>query len=344
MYFNIYIKYTNLVCSIRECYYLKNNIVNITYKMSKEKYHCDICNYSTDTLFCYKKHMITKKHSDKKIEADKQIPVNNVFVSIHKCMHCQKICQSSSSLSKHQKTCSERNIMIAKIESLEKEIRYRDNMIHDRDKMIDEKERSLREALKTLEYERVKEKDHLSASSYLNSTYNTASNLDTLTDFSMFNDENNDPIDILISAQRNNNLDEYIGNALVSHYKTPNPRDQKLWNCDVQGLTYFIRKKLSWTIDKKGVKTGALIVAPILYHFNEILKEIVTMDVLPQKTSVNEILVDNERRKLCSQIMEDIETGTLLNKVLKYIAPYMYLDKQIKYIKASPVLKKIKNT
>lgn len=291
-----------------------------------EKYKCDVCDYVTNKQFCYKRHINTQKHKEKQIEISNNTKQEDSIIlsELNKCMFCHKFCTTSSGLSKHQKKCLKHREMTLKIENLEKELLNRENIIKD-------KERTVCELIKTLEYERVKEKAHLSASNYLSVTYNSAPNLPILSDFSIFEEDNNELLDMLITAYQEDNLVEFIGNAIVSYYKTENPNNQSLWNSDTERLTYFIRKNFNWSIDKKGIKTGNLIVHPALSYFNEKLKEYVISDV-SRNLSVDQVLADHKRRRICHKIMLDIEHGTLLTQILKFMAPRLFLDKKLKYI------------
>lgn len=290
------------------------------------------------------------------------------------CMYCKKICTSSSGLTKHLKVCSEKSNMQIKIINLEKElqtkietlekemqtkitslekdvnvcnniIQMKDYLLGEKDKSLEDKERIVCELIKTLEYERIKEKSHLSASNYLSMTYNSAPNMKLLSDFAIFKNRkrinssesmegtDEDLLEIIINAYQNDHLVEFIGGALVSYYKTENPQDQCIWNSDTERLTYFIRRNFNWKIDKKGIKTETLIIAPALSHFYDILQKVVTSEI-PRRQNVNIVLRDNEQRQVCYDIMLSIENGSLSGKILKFMAPYLFLDKKLKYIEA----------
>lgn len=344
--------------------------------MTDYKFECKACTYYTNNKFCYDKHVKSYKHSSKQAEYNRikkekedreqrereereeraKKDIKNVFM----CIRCNSSFTTSQSLSRHSVTCAQRNSFVDKIQELE-------NIIQTKDKHMQTMENTIKMLQETINYERTQEKSQMSASNYLSVTYHASPVLSQLRDMSIFlnnetdneidyasddesdNEEDNEIrnknllLDNLISFHRENKLVNFIGKALVLQYKTNDPHDQSVWNSDTDRLTYFIKKKLKWSIDKKGIKTGNLIVEPGLKYFHEILQEFVTSNP-SRKLSTRESIQDNERRQTCYKIMQDIEKGTLLNQVLKYIAPHLYLDKQLKHVPPPPkIMKRITN-
>lgn len=202
-----------------------------------------------------------------------------------------------------------------------------------------EKARS-KELKDTLEYERIKEKSHLSASNYLSINYNNAPPLLKLENFSMFEEDEVELLELLLDAESNDEFYAFVGRALVKTYKTDDPRQQQVWNSDDERLTYFIRKSFEWTIDKKGIKTGDLIIEPALSYFSNILKKFLNSDIpRGRHMTTDQILADNKRRTLATKILIDVENGLVRQKVLKYMAPHLYLDKGVKCISSNDINK-----
>jgi len=80
-------------------------------------YNCEICNYSTNKLFNYNKHLNTKKHIDN--ENKNTIPKNGIEIPKNgigvpkndiKCCYCNKIIKFKNHLKRHYDTCKEKII------------------------------------------------------------------------------------------------------------------------------------------------------------------------------------------------------------------------------------------
>lgn len=294
-------------------------------------HQCKLCNYSTDILFSFNRHLNTQKHKDKMKKENERIAVQQAIAkTIYTCQYCQLTLETSGGLSKHHKVCSERTIFMTKFEALEKELHYSKIIISEKDK-------ALCDMRETLDYERVKEKAHMSTSNYLTVTCKPQQNLFSHNDFDVFYDEDYELIDNLIYIQQNDDLAVYVGKILAAYYKTVDPNDQRIWNSDTERLTYFIRKKCEWYMDRQGVKTADLIIDPVLKHFKKFLLKFITKEV-PSHLPTREVLIDNEQRQACTQILSDIKDGSLSKRILKKMAPYLYLNKQLKHIDPIPVV------
>lgn len=110
-------------------------------------YHCDTCNYKTNIVTHYNKHLRTKKH----------IKLTNELVNIsntidqnsqqHKCKYCDKVYKHKSSLCKHIKHYCKKNkdedlLQIInklknKIDSLQKENAFLFEKIENYENLID---------------------------------------------------------------------------------------------------------------------------------------------------------------------------------------------------------------
>lgn len=278
--------------------------------------------------------MEQKKENDKLLEK-KLVEQKQKFEEENSniCLYCKKNLSTSSALSRHTKICLGKFEMIKQIEQLNNELQ-RSRMV------VQEKEKMILGLQETLDYERTASKSTMSATNYLYVNCNDANPLKSLSGFSIFEEENEELLDLLVSYQRSDTLDQYIGNALVTYYKTMDPKDQSLWNSDAVRLTYFIRKHLVWSVDKKGVKTSNLIINPALRYFSSAIEEFLSTDPSRRNNSMT-LMQDNHKRQTCLEILKNIRNGTLCNQILKYIAPYFYLDKGIKHIAPLEEVKRI---
>ena len=62
------------------------------------EYNCEVCNYKTTLKQCFNRHIQSKKH---KIKIE--LPIEN---DAHKCINCNKIILSRTTLWRHSKTCT----------------------------------------------------------------------------------------------------------------------------------------------------------------------------------------------------------------------------------------------
>lgn len=302
-------------------------------------------------------HVVQEVKTNNEIVTDE--PYNKYM-----CPYCKFVMTNNRNMSRHLSRCDVKKKQEMKLE-IEREVRrdidldkariqcnkmelQRDKiqMEYECYKKITEKEKEFyelnaerdkernAELKETIEYERVKEKSsNLSTSNYLMVNYNQAAPLLLLDNFSIFEEGDVELLELLLDAESNDEFYAFVGKALIKTYKTDDPKDQQLWNSDDDRLTYFIRRNFEWTIDKKGIKTGDLIVEPALKHFSNILKKFLNSDIPRGKhVSTDHVLADHKRRTLATKILIDVENGSIRHKVLKYIAPYLYLDKKIKCI------------
>ena len=70
------------------------------------KYCCKCCNYHTNDLADYNKHLKTKKHIDKSYAADEDdLELELIGSKLHQCK-CGKSYKHKESLSRHRKSCT----------------------------------------------------------------------------------------------------------------------------------------------------------------------------------------------------------------------------------------------
>lgn len=313
--------------------------------MSKKtipKFMCVLCDYSTDTKICYNKHLTTIKHITKESENKKQNEETlNICHTNHICTYCQLVLSTSSSLARHHKICSERTQMETIIENLKNELNraYQekakmsqeiDKIIVKTDKELNDKDLVIQDLRETIEFERVTSKSQLSTSNFLCVNYNSAPYTVKITDLTLFDPADMELLDALLLNKKDDTLVDFIGNVIVAYYKTHDPKDQSLWNSDVDRLTYFIKKQVGWTVDKKGVKTANIVICPVLNYFLKTLKKFIKIQP-SRKMTTSQTLIDHERRKLCYDIITSINNGVLKQQILKFMAPRLHLNRPIKH-------------
>jgi len=315
------------------------------------KFTCETCNYSTDTKFCYQKHLTTKKHQENEnkekistFEHTSQIP-STVFKTsnkIHKCIYCAEIFSNSSSLTRHKKICPEKdnNEMKYKheIELLNAQVQ-KFSSLYEQEKQSKQNLEKDNKYLKTLVNSAgLIIKTSVSTLNYITTNYKDAPILKALNDYSAIEyEENNDEfnlMDTLILHHDNGTLDRYIGDFIIKTYKKEDPTQQSIWNSDSARLTYVIReiinKNPEWKTDKKGVSTKKYIIDPLLKYINKIVGEYIcdNADLSPYSCEPRwKLKIQIDKLNSAAKIRYNINNKFLVADVLKYIAPHFYLNK-----------------
>lgn len=137
----------------------------------------------------------------------------------------------------------------------------------------------------------------------------------------------------IIYYHNENKLDQYIGNFLVKHYKTKDPKQRSNWNSDTSRLTYINRElvnnKPNWVIDKRGVKMTNIIIDPIL----EYIKKLSQTEINELKDELEDEDNEHLRNKIInkmtsfSEIIKNINNKVLSKEINRYLAPHLYFDK-----------------
>ena len=87
--------------------------------MSEEKFKCVLCDYTTETKYCYQKHLLTKKHTAKIIEATNNANTKKKLKFV--CEYCNYEFSQSSNLTRHQNECTKKTNLKNELLSAKKE-------------------------------------------------------------------------------------------------------------------------------------------------------------------------------------------------------------------------------
>ena len=309
------------------------------------KFTCNFCNYSTDTKFCYEKHLNTKKHKEKVIiTPNDSCTIPNPFLNKspkneYLCQYCNCKYTSVSNLARHKISCSEKRNLIDEFTNKITELTIK---LDEQHKLLDKNEEII--AILKSENAHLKLtvnnagsiiKTSVSTMSYVIKNYKEAPVLESINDYSAirYDQDNVEFVDNLIYETNHNKLHIYIGDFIIKTYKKGNPEQQSIWNSDTSRLTYLIREiiannKVDWRIDKKGIKTTKYIIDPILEYIDAQIRDYIeNFDV----DYTNDLAREAERKmmklKSATDILKNIEDKVLGDEILKYIAPHFYLDK-----------------
>ena len=322
-------------------------------------YKCITCNYSTKNRSNLYHHNKTKKHLESiKNNNSKNTDIihttefhSNSTVTPHKsnkkvtylCKYCNSLFSRSDSLTRHKRTCKEKNDEIydlkCKLDQSEKNTNmqvketyhYKDELDHYKEEakyyknMLMEAGGLVKKSVSALTY---------SVKNYDNAPHMKAIQMDTI---DTFKNPNKQIIDDVISAYKHKTLNKYLGNIILKLYKTDNPKDQSIWNTDDSRLTYIIKELLNnkssnWIIDKKGIKTVEYLIDPLLEHIKTLVKSYQINyklpDVIKDNTEI-EMILENSTKM--AHLINDIDDGILAKDVLKFISSHLrFNEKSIK--------------
>ena len=285
---------------------------------------------------------------------------NNVIKATYKCTYCELAYTRQDNLIRHLKICNEKDSKHKLLEEqfekykLERDLEFKNKeetlilkseveKLKAELEMMKKKEHLYENHIDTLKIENKFQKQLIESAggmikksmntmSYLLLNYNNAPPLEPLKDYSVLEDKNKF-IDNLTYYHSKNKLDEYLGDFLVKHYKTEDPKERSNWNSDTSRLTYINRElvnnKPNWVIDKKGVKMTELIIDPYMQYIKKIaIEKIAEMkDICDDDDDYdNKKYIFNKMTSL-NEIIQNINNKILSKEINKYLAPHFYFDK-----------------
>lgn len=329
------------------------------------KYVCKLCNYQTDTSSNWCIHKKTKKHqllemNSEKNNNEKVILDNNDKIIEKKLVQKLEeiILDKDKAISKLEQ---EKIILNQKISKLEEE----------KNKLASQLDKEKTETIKELKGELKNNNNYykqminnagtlvhksMTTMEYLVKNYNSAPQLQQLTDYSDISDNEQKLIDTMIYHQKRDTLHEYFGNYIIKNYKKNNPKDQSMWNTDSDRLNYIVRElvkdnknmnilieelndlddldedqdpknKIEWIIDKKGIKVAEYVIVPLLNHIKKICSNYISKNT-NNKLSSKELEKQYKKLEILAEINSDISNGNLLKNINKYIAYHFYINKK----------------
>ena len=332
------------------------------------KFICNFCNYSTDTKFCYEKHLKTRKHQEKVNEIPTVKHVNHMVTTVdphqyniiqikneYRCEYCNNLYKNQTSLSRHRHACvskkttdckeseKEKDKLIKELrELIEKEIAHKNEIIKSKDETTKSKDETIlflaheNKNLKTmLNCAGTVVEKSMSNLSYVNKHYPNAPALEYITDIADLHEDlsEDNVVDNIIYEYKNHTLVSFIGNLIIKDYKKTDPTQQSLWNSDADRLTYMIRSLLAnesiqWEVDKKGVNTTKYIIKPITDYIKKQLENYITTCEVSRSQKTKKIMGSVYKMADCRIVIASIDNGELSNGILKYISPYLYIVKE----------------
>jgi hypothetical protein len=136
--------------------------------------------------------------------------------------------------------------------------------------------------------------------------------------------------DFIIYNQRNNNLNGFLGDIIISAYKKEDPKKQQIWSSNVMKLTFIVRQILNkenvWLKDMNGVCITRHIIDPILKEIKKMLQKYVKLCEKIGNKSFEEFEKLQTNGMVAVDIIKEINDKELHKKILKYIAPHFQLE------------------
>ena len=319
------------------------------------KFNCQICQYETDTKYCYDKHLISMKHQEKASKNNlnkdfKQTSENPDEPVVYTCYYCDITFTRASSLTRHTTICPERENMIT---NYSKQLQEKDNIIQNKDKELKNKDKNYKNKLKdknklisSLESEIANlklmvnntgslAKTSMSTLSYIIKNYTNAPAIEPIKNMSLLHiDYTNDKfVEQLIYEKKHKTLVNFIGDLIVEIYKKDDSEQQSIWASDISRLTYILRDmmggKLDWIVDKKGIKTTKYIIQPILNYINKCaLKYINDTDPRHTGLTTEQAVAKAIQLNKAMEISNMVDDKMLIDDLLKYIAPHFCVNKE----------------
>jgi len=308
-------------------------------------YECKICNYITSDKSNHSRHTKSNRHKKKVVEAEQLIKEDNLISppnlpkssqisqnisnstknDDYLCMFCGMKCTRSSSLWKHQNTCSGR-----KVNELNNIIKIKDNNINNLKYHVNELKEDLEYYKNLVKNAGVGNGTKITnnVQSLIVSKHEDAPAIEyakpNLLKFNSKDAHENSLF--LVNRYKDNTFTMFVGKCIVAACKKEDPDEQSIWATDANRLTMFIKKVMDndskWISDKKGVQTTKYLISPILQKIKEMLIDY-NKHLYSQISKLPQYEVDyyNDIMINCRELVHFIEHDKLADEILRYMAP-----------------------
>lgn len=311
-------------------------------------YDCNKCNFTTNKTSTWYSHLKSKKHL--KFDLNDENEIKNILTN-----------QNNFTLQKEIDSLKEKITFKEKL--IEEKVENYNKLLEAKDKLIQEKENSLInikeqyvDHIKTLkkENEFQKElinetggiiKESMNTMSFVIKNYKDAPSLEKC-DYSIFFINKEKFIKDMAYYNKNNIIEQQLGNIIISKHKKQNPEQQSIWSTDSSRQNYLIKqnnveiskdnkkeiikKGSEWIRDKAGTKMTKTIISPLLNSVKQLNDE--HIKETNNKISKGEMNIDSQCKSIeymmeMSNINTKIKNETLAKGINKYIAPHFSFSK-----------------
>lgn len=234
--------------------------------MENNAYYCKDCNYQTQILSSFKKHLISSKHNE-----NSKISIENIknFSEYNKklfhCKTCDKIYLSKRRLEDHIKICINDNNIDDTIKKLK-------NELHDKNKLLKIKDDQLNNALTIAKINSKTTNASVNILKYANMYLNDAEPLNEICGNDIYQaikycnpkgkeDKNEEYVKTVIHKFRHGIFANFVSDMIIEYYKPKIISDVNLIASDTSRLCFIIMQKVKnknktekkeWINDKSG--------------------------------------------------------------------------------------------
>jgi ribonucleotide reductase beta subunit family protein with ferritin-like domain len=327
-----------------------------------KRYKCIICNYMTDKISNYSRHLNTTKHLLTKngikspLNKNSQEAIANIQSDeneYYECDKCGMKFKRKSNKTCHETTCrfttsiinntsyekiidtlKEQLAIVTKLAIDKPSVSYHNTLTYISNKYPNP------EPLKPLddyapvmlkEYKYIKDKDD-----DLNFEY------DDTHELLLSNNYNQQFVDAVITFKRLNTLHVVLGDFLISNYVKNDKKQQSLHLVDSSRNKFVfavlkdgLKNKIQWSEDVKGINVINIIIEPMLnfvyvqinHRYHQIGADFSNKNKKATASEIEELEACQELINMCSKINKRKKSFELARKILDYIAPYFHIDK-----------------
>lgn len=245
------------------------------------------------------------------------------------CLSCGDILNSKSSYYRHITVCNEDdNVSKKSMEQLKKKLKKETENGKHKDKQIKE----LLEEIKLLKsIDKHNKKSNLTK--FLSKTYPKAKPLKLSKNFSKslltFDEASKDhSFEYIIGYySKTNSLYKFLGNFIISEFKSNDNNDRTMWCGDVSRKSFHIKGKNKWRYDSKGKDVTKIVILPIIAFIKQVTDDAITKEAANHVKNINnkhrEDIHDYHKfMDRLGDISVICDDGTLCKQILDYIAPF----------------------
>ena len=323
----------------------------MTNKNNQFKYICNLCNYNSNNINNYQKHLNTNKHNINEknnkfcFECNKSFSTRQKYTR-HMYHHINYVVKKNNNNNKHimhdnveDKINNTNKYISNKIDHLTKTNEESNKIISNK---IDDLNKSNQEVVKVVNKALTRASTLIK---YLMQYHPTTPPLQKINykecidklklDYNCI--QNNYALqEILVREYRTHIFVKKISNSILNLINHKNPEKQPIWNTDCSRNHYVVKTPSAWNEDKAGIKFTEYIIKPILTHIRQLIHDYRVNKL--EKTcfdNFTELDMDEYYLRLSStlELEKELLNGTLVPQFLKELSPHLrYIQKELEEI------------
>ena len=302
-----------------------------------EVYICEKCNYYSERLCNFKKHLKSNKHIINVSQLELDVDPETKKTTIYCCKECNSHYISQKSLKRHMKVTHNQSESIQKLKEenlrlkneLEKEINEKQDckdLLKDAMAIAKENSSTANTSMNMLKYANL----HLCSGEPLEQlNYFNVSKVMKYKNPNNTESKNEEYVKIAIHKFTHNIFHSFIGDMIVEYYKPKTKMDANLIATDTSRLSFIIMQNITkgkieqkeWINDKSGKKFTELVLNPVIDAVKQTLIEFIEFKKTKELNEANLCLMAK-----CVELRRDIEVKKFTNQILKYVAPHFHFD------------------